>query len=54
MFCDPVSNRVEMIPMTQDLKKSARSAHLEYKANLKRGKEEEKKKGEMLGKIKNI
>ena len=33
-----------MIPMTQDLKKSVRSAHLAYKAHLERGKEVQEKK----------
>ena len=50
-FYDLVSNRVEMIPMTQDLKKSVSSAHLAYKANLEREKEEQKKR-KMLGKRK--
>ena len=38
-FFDPVSNRPEMIPITEYLKKSVRSAHLAYKAHL----EEERK-----------
>ena len=51
-FCDPVSNKVEMIPMTQDLKKSVRSPHLAYKANLEREMEEQEKKEKRLGKRK--
>ena len=38
-FLDPVSNRPEMIPVTEDLKKSIRSAHSAYKACLEEEKE---------------
>ena len=33
---DPVSNRVEMIPITQGLGKSVKSAHSAYKGHLQK------------------
>ena len=53
-FFDPVSDRPEMIPITEDLKKSVRSVHSAYKAHLEeerimaeRKKEEARKEKEM-------
>ena len=40
-FYDPVHSRVEMIPVTQELKKSVGTAYLAYKEWLQREKEEE-------------
>ena len=43
-FFDPVHSRVEMIPITQELKKSVRTAYSAYKEQLQREREEEEKR----------
>ena len=45
-FYDPVHSRVEIIPITQELKKSVRTAYSTYKDGLQREREEEEKKKE--------
>ena len=53
-FFDPVSNRPEMIPITEDLKKSVRSAHSAYKAHLEEEKEMAERKKEEARKEKEM
>ena len=43
-FQDPVNCRPEKIPVTKEMRKSARLAHSVYKARLDEEKEEKKKK----------
>ena len=45
-FCDPVSNRPEMISITEDLRKSVRSALSAYKDHLEEEKEMAERKKE--------
>ena len=49
-FYDPVSNQVEKIIITEELKKQVRYSHALYKENQKREKEDERKKKRRRGK----
>ena len=53
-FYDPVHSRVEMIPITQELKKSVGTAYSAYKEWLQREREEEEKKKEEAKRKKEI
>ena len=42
-FYDPVSNKPEKIPITEELKKQVRSSHTLYEEHQEREKEEERR-----------